>query len=204
MQPLVLATHNAQKVAEFQQMFNAASLDWIELRGFDGPAPIESGSTFEQNALLKAKAASLHTGMPAFADDSGLAVDIMGGSPGIFSARWAGSGADDTSNRRLLLEQLADVPEGMRTARFVCALAIVVPRRESEADSPVELAVRGEWNGSIAFSERGKHGFGYDPVFLPGGGDLTAAELDPDVKNALSHRARAWQLLSGALVELLS
>ena len=185
----VLATHNAGKVAELRAILQPAVAD-LDLIGYTGPEPIENGTTFAENALIKARAAYEHTGMPAIADDSGLCVDIMGGSPGIFTAIWAG-GRDNVQNRQLLLRQLADISPSNRAAAFVCTIALV-----SETE---ELCFTGYWPGSIAFAERGEHGHGYDPVFIPDGFEVTAAELDPEVKNALSHRAQALSALIGYL-----
>jgi XTP/dITP diphosphohydrolase len=181
----VLATHNAGKVAELRAILQPAVAD-LDLIGYTGPEPIENGTTFAENALIKARAAYEHTGMPAIADDSGLCVDILGGSPGIFTAIWAG-GRDNVQNRQLLLRQLADISPANRSAAFVCTIALV-----SETE---ELCFTGYWPGSIAFAERGEHGHGYDPVFIPEGFEVTAAELDPEVKNALSHRAQALSTL---------
>ncbi|MFM2433402.1 MAG: hypothetical protein RI974_142 [Actinomycetota bacterium] len=181
----VLATHNAGKVAEVRAILQPAVAD-LDLIGYTGPEPIENGTTFAENALIKARAAYEHTGMPAIADDSGLCVDILGGSPGIFTAIWAG-GRDNVQNRQLLLRQLADISPAHRSAAFVCTIALV-----SETE---ELCFTGNWPGSIAFAERGEHGHGYDPVFIPEGFEVTAAELDPEVKNALSHRAQALATL---------
>lgn len=181
----VLATHNAGKVAELRAILQPAVAD-LDLIGYTGPEPIENGITFAENALIKARAAYEHTGMPAIADDSGLCVDILGGSPGIFTAIWAG-GRDNVQNRQLLLRQLADISPAHRSAAFVCTIALV-----SETE---ELCFTGNWPGSIAFAERGEHGHGYDPVFIPEGFEVTAAEVDPEVKNALSHRAQALATL---------
>lgn len=188
---LVLATHNAHKVQEVQAILGSA-LPSLEVLGYDGPEPIEDGVSFMENALIKARAAHAHTGLPAMADDSGIAVEVLGGSPGIFSARWAG-GRDSVANRRLLLAQLADVPEQHRAASFVCTIALVTQNSE--------LCFTGIWPGSVATQESGEHGFGYDPIFIPEGFEVSAAELDPEVKNSLSHRALALEQLSGYLAE---
>ena len=186
---LVLATHNAHKVQEVQAILGA-SVPGLTVLGYDGPEPVEDGVTFLENALIKARAAYAHTGKPAMADDSGIAVEVLGGAPGIFSARWAG-GRDPVANRRLLLAQLADVPSQHRAASFVCTIALVT------ADA--ELSFTGIWPGSVATEEHGEHGFGYDPIFIPEGLEVTAAELEPQVKNALSHRALALEQLAGYL-----
>ena len=186
---LVLATHNAHKVLEVGQILGA-SLPGLEVLGYDGPEPVEDGTSFLENALIKARAAFQHTGLPSFADDSGIAVEILGGSPGIFSAGWAGT-RDSVANRRLLLAQLADVRPEHRAASFVCTIALVT------ADS--EISFTGIWPGYVATQEQGEHGFGYDPVFIPEGFECTAAELEPEVKNALSHRAMALEQLASYL-----
>ncbi len=186
---LVLATHNAHKVQEVGQILGAA-LPGLEVLGYDGPEPVEDGNSFLENALIKARAAFQHTGLPSFADDSGIAVEILGGSPGIFSAGWAGT-RDSVANRRLLLAQLADVRPEHRAASFVCTIALVT------ADS--EISFTGIWPGYVATQEQGEHGFGYDPVFIPEGFECTAAELEPEVKNALSHRAMALEQLASYL-----
>ena len=154
----------------------------LELVGYDGPEPVESGTSYLENALIKARVAHMHTGLPALADDSGLAVEILGGSPGIFTAIWAGT-KDNETNRRLLLTQLRDIGAAHRAAAFICTLALVT------ADS--ELSFTGNWPGSVAFEERGTNGHGYDPIFIPEGFQVTAAELEPEIKNALSHRSQA-------------
>ena len=181
----VLATHNAGKVAELRAILQPAVAD-LDLIGYTGPEPIENGTTFAENALIKARAAYEHTGMPSIADDSGVCVDILGGSPGIFTAIWAG-GRDNVQNRQLLLRQMADISPAHRSAAFVCTIALV-----SETE---ELCFTGNWPGTIAFAERGELGHGYDPVFIPEGFEVTAAELEPEVKNALSHRAQALSAL---------
>lgn len=186
---LVVATHNAHKVQELNQILGAL-VPGLELVGYDGPEPVEDGASYLENALIKARAAHLHTGLPAMADDSGIAVEILGGSPGIFSARWGG-GRDAVVNRQLLLSQLADVPVHNRAAAFVCTIALV------SADG--EVSFTGIWPGSVALQEQGEQGFGYDPVFIPEGFEVTAAQLEPEVKNSLSHRALALEQLAAYL-----
>lgn len=186
---LVVATHNAHKVEELNAILGGL-VDGLELLGYDGPEPIEDGSSFLENALIKARAAYAHTGLPSMADDSGIAVEILGGAPGIFSARWAG-GRDNVQNRRLLLAQLADVPAQNRAASFVCTIALVGPDGE--------ISFTGIWPGSVAFEEQGEHGFGYDPVFIPEGYEVTAAQLEPEVKNSMSHRSLALEQLASYL-----
>ncbi len=187
---LVLATHNAHKVEELRRILGTR-LDGIDLVAYDGPEPVEDGTTFEENALIKARAAALHTGHAALADDSGLSVDILGGSPGIFSARWAGPARDSRENLELLLWQLADVPDEHRGARFTCAAALVVPT----ADGLVERTALGAWEGSVLREVAGEGGFGYDPIFRPANGGASAAALSADEKNRVSHRALAFDAI---------
>lgn len=182
---LVLATHNQGKVDELRAILEPA-VPGLTLVAYDGPEPTENGTSFLENAMIKAKAAHQHTGLPALADDSGIAVEILGGSPGIFTAIWSGT-KDNQTNRKLLLAQLKDIEPQHRAAAFVCTLAMV--------DASQELSFTGIWPGSVATEERGTNGHGYDPVFIPEGFELTAAELEPEVKNALSHRAMALQQL---------
>jgi XTP/dITP diphosphohydrolase len=177
---LVLATHNAHKVEELRRILGA-QLDGIELIGYDGPEPVEDGDTFGANALIKARAAAEHTGLPAIADDSGISVDALGGAPGIHSARYAGN-RDDRENLELLLANLGDSAD--RAARFNCAAAFV--------DGDFEHVEDGVWPGTVLRAAAGEGGFGYDPVFQPEGLDVSAAELTADEKNAVSHRARAF------------
>jgi XTP/dITP diphosphohydrolase len=196
---LVLATHNAHKVEELRKILGE-SLDGIELVGYEGPEPVEDGETFEENALIKARAASAFTGLPAIADDSGIVVDALGGAPGIHSARYAGSRVD-TDNLELLLANLGDNPN--RAAHFACAAALVVPPPVGSVgpDGPQDEAVASEWvelgiwHGSILYEPAGPNGFGYDPIFKPAGLSVSSAELRPDEKNAISHRALAFQAL---------
>ena len=187
---LVLATHNTHKVGEFQALFAQAGAD-VTVLPFDGPVPVETGTSFAENALIKARAASAHTGRIAIADDSGLSVDVMGGAPGIFSAIWSGAHGDDAANRELLLAQLTDIPDDHRQAAFHCEIALVVPASLDPAGLGGELTVSGRWPGHIAREPAGANGFGYDPIFVPDGFAISAAELKPDIKNEHSHRARA-------------
>lgn len=190
---IVFASRNAHKLAELRRIL-APVLDelGLELIGDTGAGPVENGLTFEANALIKARDAADRTGLPAIADDSGLCVDAMGGSPGILSARWSGPGRDDADNVDLLLWQLADIPDEARAAKFVCSAALVVPNAE-------EIAVRGEWPGSVLRERHGTGGFGYDPIFLPEGETRAAAELSAEEKNAVSHRHRAFVALAAQL-----
>ena len=196
---VVLATHNAHKVAEFQHILGER-MPGLTVLPYDGPEPVEDGTSFDENAFIKARAAASHSGRIALADDSGIAVDVMGGAPGIFSARWAGPGRGAEANLELLLAQLGDIRHPHRTAHFHCTIALVVP---DAAGTPFEYAAVGEWPGRIATERAGVNGFGYDPIFLPDGFDVSAAELVPEVKNAHSHRARAFRALVPELERLL-
>jgi XTP/dITP diphosphohydrolase len=189
---VVLATHNAHKVEEFQKIL-AAEIPELEIVAYDGPEPIEDGVSFADNALIKARVAAAHTGLPALADDSGICVDVLGGAPGIFSARWAGHGRGASANLELLLDQLADIKDPHRTGWYACTIAVVVPGQQG-LDSSEHLAV-GEWPGRILDAPRGENGFGYDPIFAPDGGDVSAAELTAEQKNADSHRSRTFREL---------
>ncbi len=180
---LVLATHNQGKVQELRAILEPYG---FELAGYDGPEPVEDGTSFVENALIKARAAFESTGIPALADDSGIAVEILGGSPGIFTAIWSGT-KDNVANRQLLLAQLKDIGVEHRHASFVCTIALVT--------AETEICFTGVWPGTVAFEERGTNGHGYDPVFIPEGFEVTAAELEPEVKNAISHRAQAVSAL---------
>lgn len=166
------------------------------------PEAPETGATFEENALAKARDAVAATGLAAIADDSGLAVDALGGMPGVLSARWAGGHGDDAANLRLVLDQLTDVPDHRRGAAFICAAALVVPSGQDGQDTHEDVVVRGEWRGTLTTAARGSNGFGYDPIFIPDGDRRTSAELDPAEKDASSHRARALRALLPALRRL--
>lgn len=186
---LVLATHNQHKVDEVGAIL-AESVSGLELLAYDGPEPVEDGTSFLENALIKARAAFAHTGLPAIADDSGIAVEILGGAPGIFSARWGG-GRDNIVNRQLLLSQLEDVRDENRSASFVCTISMV--------SAEGEVSFTGIWPGRVARQEQGANGFGYDPIFIPDGFEITAAELEPEIKNSMSHRSLALEQLAGYL-----
>jgi XTP/dITP diphosphohydrolase len=192
-QRLVLASDNRGKLAEFQALLGE---DWLLLpQGQLGVEPAEeTGESFTANALLKARHAARLTGLPALADDSGLEVDALEGAPGVRSARYAGEGADAAANNHKLLSALAAIPDERRTARFRCVLALV-----RHAEDPDPLLAEGSWEGRIALAPRGAQGFGYDPVFIPAGIGLTAAELDPADKNRRSHRGRAARALAALL-----
>lgn len=190
MTTFVLATHNAHKVEELRRILGER-LGPHELVGYDGPEPVEDGDTFEANALIKARAAYAHTGLPSIADDSGISVRALGGAPGIHSARYAGT-RDDRDNYTLLLANLEG--ESDRAADFMCAAALV--------DGDTELTVLGVWPGEVLEAPSGAHGFGYDPVFRPEGIATSSAELTADEKNAISHRSRAFGALVVQLREL--
>ncbi|GAB2674973.1 non-canonical purine NTP pyrophosphatase [Thalassiella azotivora] len=217
---LVLATRNLNKVRELRQILadalgdaaravdpavdpavspavdlDAAVVGAADLHGVEDVR--ETGVTFAENALLKARAVSAATGLPAVADDSGLAVEVLGGAPGVFSARWAGRHGDDTANLELLLAQVADVPDEHRAAAFVCAAALVVP-------GGPEVVEHGRLEGTLEHGPRGEGGFGYDPVLRPLGETRTCAELTAAEKNAISHRGQAVRALVPRLVELLT
>jgi XTP/dITP diphosphohydrolase len=191
---ILLATRNAGKLVEFRRL-----LDGLEVVGLadvpEFPEAPETGATFAENALAKARDAAAATGLPSVADDSGLAVDALNGMPGVLSARWSGKHGDDLANLRLLLGQLGDVPDSRRGGAFVCAAALVVP-------GGAETVVHGEWRGTVIREPRGTNGFGYDPIFVPDGGVLTSAELSPAEKDAASHRGLAFRALLPALQTL--
>ncbi len=187
---LLLASRNPGKLAELQRMLSAAGgLQVVGLADVpEFPEAPETGATFAENALAKARDAVAATGLPAVADDSGLAVDALNGMPGVLSARWAGRHGDDVANLELLLAQLGDVPDERRGAAFVCAAALVLP-------DGTEIVEHGEWPGRIVRAPRGSGGFGYDPIFVPDGEQRTSAELEPAEKDAASHRGRAMRAL---------
>ena len=186
---LVLATRNEGKLRELARILGTD----VKLAGLDAfpgaPDVPETGATFEANALLKARAIAAWTGLPAVADDSGLCVDALNGMPGVLSARWAGRHGDDQANLNLVLDQVADVPDGRLGARFVCAAALVDP-------DGGERVATGEVTGRLIRVPRGTGGFGYDPIFVPAGSDLTTAEMTPEAKDAISHRGRAFRALA--------
>ncbi|MCS3844771.1 RdgB/HAM1 family non-canonical purine NTP pyrophosphatase [Microbacterium sp. AK031] len=187
---VVLATHNPHKIAEFQQILAMTRPD-LEVVGYDGPEPVEDGVTFAENALLKARAAAAHTGLAAMADDSGICVDVLGGSPGIFSAYWAGQKKDAQANLDLLLDQLTDIADPHRAAQFVSTIALVTP-------DGTEHTVAGVWPGRLAREVAGGGGFGYDPIFIPdgqNGAERSVGEFSDEEKQSQSHRARAFQAL---------
>lgn len=185
----MLASHNQGKLSELKAILEPA-VARLELVSYDGPEPVEDGVSYLENALIKARAAFEHTGLPSIADDSGIAVEILGGAPGIFTANWSGT-RDNVANRQLLLAQLRDIDDEHRAAAFVCTIALV--------DGDTEQSFTGIWSGRVAREERGEFGHGYDPVFIPDGFEVTAAQMPPEVKNSMSHRAMALQQLIAAL-----
>jgi XTP/dITP diphosphohydrolase len=199
MTKLLLATRNAGKLAELQRLLETAvpGVEVIGLRDVEEyPEAPETGATFADNALLKAREAVRYTGLPAVADDSGITVDALNGMPGVLSARWSGRHGDEEANIALLLGQLADVPDERRGAAFVCAAALVTP-------DGTERVLEREWRGAVIREKRGTNGFGYDPVFVPEGLEVTAAELAPQEKDARSHRGQAFAALVPVLGEVL-
>jgi XTP/dITP diphosphohydrolase len=197
---VVIASRNEHKIDEMRRILNEAglSLDFVGIQEFpDLPDVDETGETFAENALLKAREICAFTGLPAIADDSGLCVDARGGMPGIFSARWSGTHGNDLANLQLLLAQISHVASDRRTASFRCAAAIVTP-------GGAEKVVEGVMAGRLIDTPRGANGFGYDPIFVADGYSITTAEMDSASKDAISHRGRAIAALAPTLSQLLS
>jgi XTP/dITP diphosphohydrolase len=196
---IVLGTHNPGKLAELRRILAAShvDVDVVDLGEYpDMPEVAETGRTFTENALLKARAVAAHTGLPAVADDSGLCVDALNGMPGVLSARWSGRHGDDEANLRLLLAQLADVPADRRAAHFACVAALVLP-------SGAEHVTEGTVHGWLTDAPRGTNGFGYDPIFVPDSSGLTTAQMPPAEKDAVSHRGKALRALAPVIAALL-
>ncbi len=193
----IIATHNAHKLAEISRILEPLGIEAVTDRqlGLELPEAEETGTTFAENAYIKAAAACEFSGLPAIADDSGLAVDALGGRPGVYSARYGGEGLDDNDRNQLLLRELADVPEGKRQAQFVSAVCCVFPGGDT-------ITTEGVVEGEIGFVPKGENGFGYDPLFYVG--DCTTAEMSPAEKDAISHRGRALAAFSVKLKEYLS
>jgi XTP/dITP diphosphohydrolase len=191
---ILLASRNAKKLAELRRIL-APELPALEVLGLDDVPAYdevpETGATFADNALIKAREGFAHTGLPTVADDSGLTVDALNGMPGVLSARWSGKHGDDEANLQLVLGQLGDTPDERRGAAFVCAVAFV--------DSAGEVVVDGRMPGQLIRDPRGSNGFGYDPIFVANGHDVTFGEMDPAEKHAISHRADAFRKLVKAL-----
>ncbi|GHJ56266.1 RdgB/HAM1 family non-canonical purine NTP pyrophosphatase [Micromonospora chersina] len=201
MNTVLLATRNRKKLVELQRILDGAlGAHRIALLGLDDveeyPELPESGLTFGENALIKAREGCRRTGLPTIADDSGLAVDALNGMPGVFSARWAGSHGDDRANLQLVLDQIADLPDEHRGAAFVCTVALVLP-------SGKEHLVDGRQSGRLLRAPRGDGGFGYDPIFLGDGQERTNAELTPEEKDAVSHRGKALRELAKLVAKVL-
>jgi XTP/dITP diphosphohydrolase len=191
---VILASSNAGKLAELASLLAPLGFDLTPQQRLGIESPPETGETFIDNALLKARFAAGRRGLPAIADDSGIEVDALGKAPGVRSARFAGEGAADEDNRNKLLTQMRDVPAPRRGARYRCVIAFV---RDAQDKEPI--IAQGSWEGSIAAAARGAGGFGYDPIFVPAGEERTAAELSASEKNAVSHRARALRALVAQL-----
>ncbi|AHU89240.1 nucleoside-triphosphate diphosphatase [Trueperella pyogenes] len=196
---IILATRNAHKVEEVRNILAPLlpSVPSISPVPAQLPEPVEDGATFAENAIIKANQVARELGVPAIADDSGLCVDILGGAPGIFSARWSGRHGDDAANLDLLLAQLVDVKPAQRGARFVCAAALALP------DGTV-VVEEGHMAGQLRYERAGEGGFGYDPIFQPEGYAVTNAQLSPADKNAISHRGKAFAALAPHIAQLLN
>jgi len=191
---VVLASANPGKLRELGELLAPYGFELVSQQALGIVSAEETGTTFLENALLKARHAARHSQLPALADDSGIEVDALGGRPGVWSARYAGEGASDAANLARLLEELAGVPEPRRTARYQCVVVWV-----RAADDPTPLSATGTWEGRIALEPRGSGGFGYDPAFVPTGDERTAAEMPAAEKNAVSHRGKALRALIAAL-----
>lgn len=194
MKPIVLASNNSGKLREFAQILTTFDYQVIPQSQVEVPEVAETGLSFVENALIKARQASQHTRLPAMADDSGIEVDALDGAPGIYSARFAGIGASDEDNNRLLLEKLTNIPETQRTARYHCVIVYM-----HHPNDPMPLICQGTWEGHIIHEPRGENGFGYDPLFYVPTYHCTSAELSPEIKNQLSHRGQALRALQLAL-----
>ena len=191
---IVLASNNAGKVREFNQLLTEQQIQVVPQREFGVQEIEETGLTFVENAILKARNASRHSGLPAIADDSGIEVDALHGAPGIYSARFAGVGCGDRDNNRKLLQELLGVPEARRGARFQCLMVYL-----RHAGDPTPVICQGTWEGRILLQPQGENGFGYDPLFFVPGENCSSAQLEPDRKNRLSHRGQALRKLLAAL-----
>ena len=196
MDTLVLASGNQKKLGEMRAILEPLTLKVVPQSDFQVPEAEETGLTFVENAILKARNAAAHTGLPAIADDSGLEVDALNGAPGIYSARFSGADASDAKNNALLIDMLGDLPDVPRTARYQAVLVLM-----RHPDDPTPLICQGTWEGEILLAPRGNGGFGYDPHFLIPELGVTAAEMEPAEKNRISHRGRALKALMDALRE---
>ncbi len=193
-QTIVLATGNPGKVRELQELLADSCYEIRPQSDYATPEAVENGLGFVENALIKARNASKHTGLPAIADDSGIAVDALNGAPGIYSARYAGAGASDEQNLQLLLQNMQDVDDDERTARFICLMVYV-----RHAEVPTPIICQGVWEGTLLREPSGENGFGYDPIFFVAEKGCSSAELAADEKNRLSHRGKALQCLAKQL-----
>ena len=196
---IVLASNNAGKAREITEILKAYDISVVPQSDFGVPEIPETGLTFVENALLKARNACHHTGLPALADDSGIEIDALQGRPGIYSARYAGEGASDETNLQKALTELKDIPEAQRGARFQCLMVLL----EHEND-PTPLICQGAWEGRILTEPQGENGFGYDPIFYVPEHQCSSAQLTPDQKNALSHRGKALKILAEKIKALTS
>ena len=190
MHRIVLASGNKKKLGELQSLLAGLPIEVLLQSQFNIPEAIEDGLSFIENAIIKARHAARLTGLPAIADDSGIAVDALGGEPGIHSARFAGEHGNDAANNRKLLEQLLDVPDGERSAQFHCVLVFM-----RHAADPVPVVCHGVWHGTVLYAGRGENGFGYDPLFWVPTHQCSSAQLDKTEKNRISHRGQAMQML---------
>ena len=195
-QTLVLASGNAGKLREFNQLLNGLGFDVQPQSAFNTPEAIEDGLSFVENAIIKARNACKYSGHPALADDSGIEVDALNGAPGIYSARYSGPNASDPSNNAALLQALANTPSALRTARYQCVLVYM-----RHATDPTPIICQGSWEGVLLTQPQGEGGFGYDPLFWLPNHNCTAAQLDKNLKNTLSHRGKALAALIGALTQ---
>ena len=191
---LVLASGNAGKLAEIREILAGTGIDLVLQRQLGIADAEETAGTFVENALIKARHASRLSGLPALGDDSGLCVDALNGAPGLLSARFAGAHGDSAANIANLLEALRDVPEGRRTAHFHCSIALL-----AHADDPAPLIAEGHWHGRVLRAPQGERGFGYDPVFFDPAHGMSAAEMEPALKNRVSHRGQALAVLRNLL-----
>ncbi|MCG7899879.1 MAG: RdgB/HAM1 family non-canonical purine NTP pyrophosphatase [Candidatus Thiodiazotropha lotti] len=191
---IVLASNNAGKVREINQLLASEQITVVPQKDFNIPDAIEDGLSFVENAIKKARHASSLSGLPAIADDSGIEVDALNGAPGIYSARFAGAGASDEENLQKLLSHIEDIPEERRTARFQCLMVYM-----RHAEDPTPIICQGSWEGRILFEPQGENGFGYDPIFYVPTHDCSSAQLEPQTKNSLSHRGQALKALLQAL-----
>ena len=196
---IVFASGNAGKVREIGQLLEGLSINILPQSDFNVPEIEETGRTFVENAILKARNAAHYTGLPAIADDSGIAVDVLQGRPGIVSARFAGVGASDEDNLLKLIDMIKPFPEEQRTARFICSMVYL--RHEHD---PIPMIAQGVWEGLLVTDPKGKNGFGYDPIFYVSSHQCTSAELPPEIKNTLSHRGQALKQLLVKLNEIYS